>query len=77
MLIDADGADSARELYRKAMLAMAQTISSKELLVGLERVAVSVESGRHYDALRLIRGLFPVEKQILDASRSFETAISI
>jgi len=77
MLIDPAAADAARELYRKAMLALAETITSKELLNGLERVAVSVESTRYYDALRLLRGLFPVEQHILDLSTAFVTKAAI
>ena len=76
MLIDPIGADGARELYRNSMLALAQTITSNELLNGLERVAVSVEGARYYDALRLLRGLFPAEQQILASNEVFDRAIA-
>jgi flagellar biosynthesis repressor protein FlbT len=76
MLIDPAGAETACDLYRKAMLELALTITSKELLNGLERVAVSVESARYYDAMRLLRGLFPLEQGILDNCRMIETAMT-
>ena len=72
MLIDPTGARKAQELYRDSMLDLAATITSTELLNGLQQVAVSVESGRYYDALRLLRALFSAEQRILDTGRALE-----
>ena len=66
MLIEPAAADAAQALYREAMLSMAETVTSEVLLRGLQMVACSVETERHYDALRALRGLFAAEQSIID-----------
>jgi len=66
MLIEPAAADAAHALYREAMLSMAETVTSEVLLRGLQMVACSVETERHYDALRALRGLFAAEQSIID-----------
>lgn len=56
-----DGAD-AGEAYRQAMSELEAPVRSEAIRAGLAQIDASVAGGRHYEALRRLRSLFPIEE---------------
>lgn len=65
ILIDPRNAESARHLFHRQFSALVQTFQNEAVLKGLEAIAQQVIAGRTFEALRTLRGLFPLEDAIL------------
>lgn len=67
MLIAPNEAASARAMFDEMHPRLLKAFRTPEVISGLEAVGGMVEAGRVYEALKMLRGLFPVEASILSA----------
>ncbi len=65
MLINPEGVEQSMALFRKSIVMLLACFENEEILAELKRVDAMVSSGRAFDALRSIRGLYPLEEQVL------------
>ncbi len=65
ILMDPANAAAARTLFFQQLAALFTSFRNLDVLRGLDEVGQMVESERVYDALRALRGLFPLEDAIL------------
>lgn len=66
MLINPEGKEQSTALFRKSVTMLLNCFQDDELLAELKRVDGMVASGRAFDALKAIRGLYPIEERILN-----------
>lgn len=55
----------AMDLYRSMMAAIPQAVTDKRIADALVSVETLVSARRHFEALKILRGVFPVETEIL------------
>ncbi len=65
MLIDPDNAQVTRELYWHLSGCLHSTLENAQLIKGLESSDACIKNQRYFDALKIIRGLFETERQLL------------
>jgi flagellar protein FlbT len=65
ILINPAEAEQARSLYREFYEALSEAVSNSQLKLGLAAIDVSMSQERTFEALKLIRQLYPVEEEIL------------
>ena len=65
MLINPEGAAQSMVMFKKSIAMLLATFQNEEILAELKRVDAVVTSGRPFDALKAIRGLYAVEERIL------------
>jgi flagellar protein FlbT len=65
ILIDPGSAERARVMFRDLHTATLRSFENDEIVSGLKNVAEMVASGRTFDALKVIRGLFLAERVVL------------
>lgn len=70
MLMDPSSADAARGLFFRQLAALVTAFSDPGMIFNLEDVGRMVGEGRAYEALKALRGLFPLEDRILGAVAS-------
>ncbi|GGF47932.1 putative flagellum biosynthesis repressor protein FlbT [Azorhizobium oxalatiphilum] len=68
ILIDPRNAEGARHLFHRQWAALSQSFKNAEILAGLDNIAQQVIAGRTFEALRTLRGLFPLEDSILNGN---------
>ncbi|MGU3496915.1 flagellar biosynthesis repressor FlbT [Xanthobacteraceae bacterium A53D] len=68
ILIDPRNAEAARALFHRQWASLTQTFKNPDILAGLETVSQQVVGNRTFDALRSLRGLFPIEDAILNGA---------
>ena len=73
MLIQPSEAEQARAMFRRLLPLLLTTFESREILGGLRTVDQLVCEGRHFEALKTIRGLFAIENSILFGDRDAPT----
>ncbi len=66
MLINPEGAEQSMQMFRKSVIMLLNCFKNEEVLAELKRIDGLVTSGRAFDALKAIRGLYPIEDQILN-----------
>ena len=66
MLINPEGADQSQVMFRKSVSMLLNCFKDEEVLAELKRIDGLVSSGRAFDALKAIRGLYPTEDRILN-----------
>ncbi|HEV7437426.1 flagellar biosynthesis repressor FlbT [Rhizobium halophilum] len=66
MLINPEGKDQSLALFRKSVSMLLNCFQNEEILAELKRIDGMVASGRAFDALKAIRGLYPTEDRILN-----------
>jgi flagellar protein FlbT len=64
MLIEPKSGESARGIARDMFRQLAIGFENREILESLAEVSVLVDTGRPFDALRVIRRLLPIEARI-------------
>lgn len=69
MLIEPAKADEARAMYEQSHALLMMSFTSRDVLDGLARVRQQIEAGKIFDALRIIRTLYPLEEAILAGGR--------
>ena len=65
ILIDPSSADKALVVFKDLFAATLESFSNEEIVQGLQEVAAMVETGRPFDALKIIRGLYSIENAVL------------
>lgn len=66
MLMQPEGAQSARSMFRETLTHLFDCIEDEQILASLKGVDRMVSEGDVYDALKLIRRLYPREQEILN-----------
>jgi flagellar protein FlbT len=74
MLIDPSSSASTQELYEKSHALLLATFTNEQVLAGLHSVHALVHGKRLFDALKLIRTLFPIEDWVLSKPGLVATA---
>lgn len=65
MLINPEGKDQSMALFRKSIMMLLTCFRNDDILAELKRIDAMVSSGRPFDALKAIRGLYPAEERVL------------
>jgi flagellar protein FlbT len=65
MLINPDGKDHSMALFRKSISMLLNCFQNDEILAELKRIDGLVATGKAFDALKAIRGLYALEERIL------------
>jgi flagellar protein FlbT len=65
MLMEPTGAVQAREMFRKSLPLLLASFDDPHICTTLKQVDRLVGEGRVYEALKAIRGLYPLEAQAL------------
>lgn len=73
ILINPAEAEDARRLYREHHVALVRNFSNEEILDGLAAVEGCMGEERTFEALKIIRQLFPVEQEILSGMVAAES----
>lgn len=66
MLINPEGAQQSLAMFRKSVIMLLNCFTNDEILAELKRIDGLVTSGRAFEALKAIRGLYAIEDQILN-----------
>jgi flagellar protein FlbT len=66
MLINPEGKEQSMTLFRKSVAMLLTCFHDEEVLAELKRIDGMVASGRAFDALKAIRGLYTIEDRILN-----------
>ena len=65
-LINPEGAEQSVAMFRKSVIMLLSCFKNEEVLAELKRVDALVTQGRAFEALKAIRGLYPIEDRILN-----------
>ena len=68
ILINPEGAEQSTAMFKKSITMLLSVFENQEILAELKRVDGMVSSGRAFDALKAIRGLYPIEDSILNTA---------
>ncbi|MBB4953944.1 flagellar protein FlbT [Agrobacterium vitis] len=66
ILINPEGKEQTLVMFRKSIVMLLTCFQDDEVLAELKRIDGMVASGRAFDALKAIRGLYAVEDRILN-----------
>lgn len=66
ILINPEGAEQSAVMFRKSISMLLNCFRNEEILAELKRVDGLVANGRAFEALKAIRGLYPIEESILN-----------
>ena len=69
MLMNPDGADQARMMFRKSLPLLLASFADEQIRTTLKHVDRLVGEDHVYDALKAIRALFALEKDIIERGR--------
>jgi flagellar protein FlbT len=64
-LMERDGAALARQMFREMLVATCEVFGACAVTDGLRAAGASVEANRAFEALKIIRGLFPIEADLM------------
>lgn len=70
MLMNPESSGDAQRLFRDSLPALLEAFSDPQILATLKHVDQLVSEDRPYEALKAIRGLYPIEARILDAQEN-------
>lgn len=65
MLMNPEGASEARAMFRKSLPLLLSSYSDEQVKTSLKYVDQLVSEGHVYEALKIIRGLYPLEAKIM------------
>lgn len=65
MLMNPEGAGEARAMFRKSLPLLLTSYSDEQIRASLKYVDQLVSEGHVYEALKVIRGLYPLEAKIM------------
>jgi flagellar protein FlbT len=74
ILMNPGEADDARDMFRKSLPLLLATFSDEQIKASLKYVDQLVSEGHVYDALKVIRGLYPIEAEILRTRQEKHTS---
>lgn len=66
ILINPEGAEQSTAMFRKSIVMLLTCFKNEEVLAELKRIDGLVTQGRAFEALKAIRGLYPIEERILN-----------
>ena len=66
-LINPEGAEQSIAMFRKSVIMLLSCFKNEEVLAELKRVDGLVTQDRVFEALKAIRGLYPIEDRILNS----------
>lgn len=66
ILINPEGRDQSMAMFRKSIIMLLTCFQNEEILAELKRVDAMVATGKAFDALKAIRGLYALEDSILN-----------
>ena len=66
ILINPEGAEQSTAMFRKSVVMLLACFKNEEVLAELKRIDGLVTQGRAFEALKAIRGLYPIEERILN-----------
>ncbi len=66
ILINPEGKDQSMAMFKKSIAMLLTCFQDAEVLAELKRIDAMVASGRAFDALKAIRGLYATEDRILN-----------
>ena len=75
ILINPEGAEQSTAMFRKSVTMLLTCFKDEEVLNELKRVDALVVQGRAFDALKAIRGLYPIEDRILNNHEMAPTTV--
>lgn len=67
MLINPEGVSQTMAMFRKSISMLLATFENEQILAELKRVDGLVSTGKAFEALKAIRGLYPIEDKILNS----------
>lgn len=67
ILINPEGKEQSTSLFRKSIVMLLNCFKNEEVLAELKRIDGLVATGKAFDALKSIRGLYAVEDSILNS----------
>lgn len=70
MLISPNDIDAALYLSRDILATCSKTMPDPRIVEGLSSVAKLIEGKRYFDALKILRGLFPLETEAMAQSET-------
>lgn len=76
MLINPEGKEQSLSLFRKSITMLLTTFKNEEIRSELKRIDATVSSGRPFDALKTIRGLYAKEEAILNSHEITPAVVS-
>jgi flagellar biosynthesis repressor protein FlbT len=65
-LINPEGAEQSIAMFRKSVIMLLSCFKNEEVLAELKRIDALVTQDRVFEALKAIRGLYPLEDRILN-----------
>ena len=65
MMMNPENKDQTLSLFREMTSNLLDTIETEELIKGIKDADIDVQTGKVYNALKTMRGLFDLEEQIL------------
>lgn len=65
MVIDPAGSGGALEVFQGTLKAMRDVFTSPEIVVGLDEIDAFVAGGSAFEALKVVRRLYPLENALL------------
>ncbi|MFN3765813.1 MAG: flagellar biosynthesis repressor FlbT [Aliihoeflea sp.] len=68
MLMSPQEAEDARAMFRKSLPRLIDSFSSSTIRADLKQIDQLVAEGQVYDAMKMLRALFPLEDKILGAT---------
>lgn len=75
MLINPEGVSQSMAMFRKSITMLLATFRNEEILAELKRIDGLVSTGRAFDALKAIRGLYPLEDKVLNSQELTPAAV--
>jgi flagellar biosynthesis repressor protein FlbT len=67
-LMERDGAPLARQMFKTMLPAMSDAFGDSTVTEGLRAAEALVETNRAFEALKTIRGLYPLEAEMMNAT---------
>jgi flagellar protein FlbT len=69
MLMNPDGAEAARAMFRKSLPLLLASFADEQIRAALKQIDRLVGEDHVYDALKAIRALYALEKEIIELGR--------
>lgn len=76
ILMNPDDAKEAREMFRRSLPMLLASFSNDQILASLKQVDRMVSEDHIYDALKLIRSLFPIEAVIIAEQKNLPKTVA-
>lgn len=67
MLMDPSVSDDAQVLFKDMVKGLLSSLENRELVEGVKAVDIEVSTGKNFQALKTLRGLFDIETEVLES----------